>query len=328
MTFIASIIAKDGIAVIADSLVSSMEKSLNQKKWNDFISIKQKASKDGDFKLTEEEITELFEVKSSHTKDYENKLFTYDEYTVITTAGGAFINNKNIEALVLEIQQKTKVNKNYTTQTIEDKIKEFCSHLEAEVKIHLSNFHEIHDTVFIVSNYDKYARKGVIYKVTILSTSSDSLKITDHIFVRCGKEDAHIVCDGQPGIANRILYGGVLDSLETHNDIHESTKNELELHGISEGNGLPIDFFKNLKEKQSRDLIASKEDDIQLYSLTGLSLQQAVDLVYLLLKVERDFQAYTKRIPNVGGLIKLATINDEGVNFILGKTIIKPTRHL
>lgn len=137
-----------------------------------------------------------------------------------------------------------------------------------------------------------------------------------------------VVCDGQPNVAHRILYGGVLDILTAHSKLIGSTKDELIKLGIKEKKGLPENFFAELTKKQTQIILEIQKEEVQMNKLNNLSLQQAADLAFLLLKVERDFQACTKNIPTVGGVIKLAIIDDEGFKFILGNGVIKPTRHL
>ena len=64
-------------------------------------------------------------------------------------------------------------------------------------------------------------------------------------------------------------------------------------------------------------------DDMKINRLADLSLQQAVDLASLLMKIEINFQKYTENIPTVGGVVKLAIINKDGFKFISGNEILK-----
>lgn len=66
---------------------------------------------------------------------------------------------------------------------------------------------------------------------------------------------------------------------------------------------------------------------MELLNLSDLSLQQAVDLASLLMRLEVDFQKYTRNIPTVGGVIKLAVIDEKGFRFILGDTV-EPPKHI
>jgi hypothetical protein len=66
-------------------------------------------------------------------------------------------------------------------------------------------------------------------------------------------------------------------------------------------------------------------EDIKINKLTELSLQQAVDLSCLLMKIEIDIQKYTENIPTVGGVIKIATIDASGFRFVSGNEIVIPS---
>lgn len=62
---------------------------------------------------------------------------------------------------------------------------------------------------------------------------------------------------------------------------------------------------------------------MKINRLADLSLQQAVDLASLLMKIEINFQKYTENIPTVDGVIKLAIIDKDGFKFISGNEILK-----
>src|ERR1700754_2641528 len=98
MTFIASVIAKKGVAVIADSLITSVRPIIEFKDFYDYTKSKQGGNDDS--QIVSEEVFKLFQKKPSHTKDYEEKLFEYDRFTAITTAGYAIINDKCILEIV------------------------------------------------------------------------------------------------------------------------------------------------------------------------------------------------------------------------------------
>ncbi|MCA6361653.1 MAG: hypothetical protein IM638_01320 [Bacteroidetes bacterium] len=255
MTFIASVIAKDGIAVVADSLVSSFTETLERVDWEDFIEKNRAvAKKKNGFSFSEEEITQLFQTKPSHTKDFENKLFEYDDYTLISTAGSAIINNKRIVNLVAEIKKKTQKNKrSYRQQGIVRKIEEFCEILHQEVSAHMNEHGSIGETTFIFSHFDKNSLTPHVFKVSV-KPSSD----INSVSINTNTVKELIVCDGQPGIAYRILYGGIIEGLEIKNLILDSLKQELGKNGIVEGKQLPNGFFKSLDETQTLQIINSQ----------------------------------------------------------------------
>lgn len=84
---------------------------------------------------------------------------------------------------------------------------------------------------------------------------------------------------------------------------------------------IPKDYINNLLT--SPDVITKTiQDDMKIGKLTDLSLQQAVDLARLLMRIEMDFQKYTENVPTVGGVIKIATIDEKGFKFIKGSDVI------
>jgi hypothetical protein len=87
MTFIASVVARDGVAIIADSLVTTVRPVLDL---GDFLAfVERKASNRDDAQIDVAELYDLFENRASHTRDFEDKIFQYDSHTAITTAGNA-----------------------------------------------------------------------------------------------------------------------------------------------------------------------------------------------------------------------------------------------
>lgn len=77
MTFIASVIAKRGVAIIADSLVTTKVPSIELSEFLDFIKSESDKSKSSEVKLDPSEIIKLFKSRPSYTKDYEEKLFKF-----------------------------------------------------------------------------------------------------------------------------------------------------------------------------------------------------------------------------------------------------------
>ena len=167
MTFIASVIAKKGVAIIADSLITSMERVINYDSFLDFFKEKAKSTPIADIKIEPNELIFLFESKPSHTKDYEEKLFQYDQYTAVTTAGSASINNRRIEYLVREVIEYNKKDKNYRRKKIDAKIKDFIEYLNSQAIEHLNKFDYISRTTFIFTHFDNLKEITTIYKIEI-----------------------------------------------------------------------------------------------------------------------------------------------------------------
>lgn len=322
MTFIATVVAKKGVAVIADSLVTSMTRVIEYQKFLNFIKEKSQSTALQEIKIDPVEILELFNRKPSHTKDFEEKLFMYDKYTAVMTAGSASINNKRIEYLIKEIIDKNKKTSNYGNKRIETKIKDFCDFLNKQAIEHLNAYTEITSTTFIFSHYDKSKEISQIYKVDVRPCNKKEIKGDSFNCIRYKKMDDYykVVCEGQNRISERILFGEIDFLIDITPRIVQKVINDLKI----KEEDLPQDYIKNFLNESGTFLPKYFLNDMKVNKLAGLSLQQAVDLASLLMKIEINFQKYTENIPTVGGVIKLAVIDKDGFRFISGNNIIKP----
>jgi len=321
MTFIATVIAKNGAAVIADSIVTSTQPVIEYNEFIRFFEKKSAEAKNSPVVMDPKDIISLFQTKPHHTKNYEEKLFQYDKYTAITTAGAATINDKRIIDLIEEIKQKNKKDKGYTQKKIETKIKDFSAYLTEEVKKHLKDKSSIRPTTFIFTNFSQNTSKTTVFKVEVLSSSQKDLQVSGYDFVSYNMTNEYekVVCDGQNGISEKILFG---DILTVYNMIPRIAKKVALDFGVDEQKVSESYINKLRKDK---DIVPpSLFSEMKIFKLGELSLQQAVDLANLLMKVEIDFQNYTEDIPTVGGVIKLAIIDKKGFRFIAGHEITKP----
>ncbi|MCP5064700.1 MAG: hypothetical protein GY936_19870 [Ignavibacteriae bacterium] len=321
MTFIASIIAKTGVAIIADSLVTTSISSIEFGEFLNFLKEEANKTKSSEIKLEPKEILNLFKTRPSYTKNFEDKLFIFDDYTAITTAGAASINNKRISEIVSAVVNKNKKDKNYNRKGIETKVKNFCKSIESEIKDHLHSKTSIRPTRFILTHYDKNKKKSLIYKIDVNSASKKDLETVDFKFTsyKLVNDWEKVVCDGQNRISERILYGAIGDVYDLIPKITSKVIEDLKIN-IDD---IPKDYIKKLSEDKN---IVSPNlfEEMKIFKLSNLSLQQAVDLASLLMRLEIDFQTYTENIPSVGGVIKVAIIDKNGFKFISGNEVLKP----
>lgn len=321
MTFIASVIAKKGVAVIADSLVTSMNRVITYENFLELFAKKAKETPIQDIKITPDEIGSLFERKSSHTKDYEEKLFEYDKYTAITTAGAAIINDKRIESIINDILIQNKADKGYVKKKIETKVKEFSDFINKQAIEHINSYDEIGYTMFLWTHYNKKKEKTFIFKIEILpSSKTDIVEGFNCVSFKQVDEYYRVVCDGQNRISERMLFGEVDFFVYITPKIVNKVIETLKIPPEQVPENYVSDFLKNAQTFLPQQFY----DDIKMNKLAELSLQQAVDLAALLMKIEINFQKYTENIPSVGGVIKLAIINKDGFKFISGNEILKP----
>lgn len=319
MTFIASVIAKDGVAVVADSLVTTSSYVLGYGDFRKFLDSKKNPDGTVADSIQVTDLVKKFEKKPSYTKDYEEKLFQYDKYSAITTAGSAKINGKKIADIIDDIISKRVHKRGYYRKLLKTKIKDFCAELDIIARAHLATHKSIESTIFIFTNYDPRNHKTNIYRITINSANEKTLQDPKFELVTQTKtyDVEYVVCDGQNGISERVLYGNLTIAAGLSKWL---------LDRIEKDHKLKI--TPAYRDQIEKDIQPGVIDGLKISKLGDLSLQQAVDLAYLLLKVEMDFQKYTEEIPTVGGVIKLAVINKEGFKYISGESIIDPREHL
>lgn len=323
MTFIASVIAKKGVAIIADSLVTASKPVLGFDKFLKYLKDKEALSKGDGIKIDANEISGLFEQTPSHTKDYEEKLFKYDNYTAITTAGWAAINSQRIGSIIDELINRNKKDPHHNRKRIETRVKNFCSFLTSKVKGHLKNHDSIGAISFILTHYDRNKEETTSYKIDVLRSSKKDLSEENHLYVKYAKQPSiiKVICDGQNRISERILFGEFDLISELVPKIVGIVCNDFKI----EKDKIPPDYIQSLFSNKT---IITQQfyDDMKITKLTDLSLQQAVDLAWLLMRIEMDFQKYTEDVPTVGGVIKLAVIDKEGFRFISGDEINRPDK--
>jgi len=322
MTFIASVIAKDGVALIADSFATTIVPSIQISEFLNYLKEKAERENDEKIKLTPEEIIDLFKLRPSHTKDFEEKLFEFDKYTAITTAGTSTVNDKKIQTVIEEVKAQSRKDKHYNKKNINTKIDIFRKYLENQINEHLTKKSSIKPTKFIVTHFIKAKNKTKIFKIYVNSATSDDLKNEGFEFVSVieANDWEKVVCDGQNRISEKILFGGMDDIYELVPRIvlriFEDFNIKIEQKEIN-------DYINKIR-KDKKIISPNLFEEMKIFKLSELSLQQAVDLANLLMKIEIDFQTYTENISTVGGVIKIAIIDKNGFRYISGHEIIKP----
>lgn len=318
MTFIASVIAKKGVAVIADSLVTSEMPILKYRNFIDYINGQPK-NEEGETLVNTNQIISLFQHEPIFTKDFEEKLFQLNRFTAVTTTGAAYINDKSISDLIEEFKA-LQIDLEDMAVSFDEKLKQLCNYLNKVVREHLDKYPVVRYCTFIITYYEKHTHKTHIYKAVINEAGNEALASADYDFVTLTKEQdwVKVVCDGQNKISDKILYGLGKSLYGRFDAIVSSILEDLQL----QPDAIPPNFLVNLMNKPFFSQLFF--EDLELLNLTDLSVQQAVDLASLLMRLEVDFQKYTKNIPTVGGVIKLAVIDENGFRFIAGHNIESP----
>lgn len=315
MTFIASVIAKDGLAMVADSFVTTLEYSIDQSQFIDYLI---KSSKKNKTTIPLKDIIGLFIQRASHTRNFADKLFQFDNFSAIATAGSAYINGKEIKDIVKAIASEMQINEEvYYAKQIEDILKEFCDKIKEEVIEHLKSY-DCDETDFIFSHFNKKENKPQLFLIKVKSLSKDRFDQADsEIVTFSNRTHLKILTDGQDSFVDRLIFGSLYVNITDIKDhfLKYILKN-CKLKGFKKKEIIDtVNDFSFLENIVKEDVFSIK--------FRELSLQEAVDLATLLIKIIMDIQVYTEKIPTVGGLIRLAVIDKEtGFHWISGDKIL------
>jgi len=323
MTFIATVVARKGCALIADSLVTTSRAVLE---YDDFLQyMKTKITKDEagavHINLDTAEVIDLFQSKPSYTKDFQEKLFEYGSNTAIATAGVAKLNDKSLESII-NAAKKSLIKKGDNKQ-IKTRVQELANYLNKEANECLKAGNPVYHTIFIITRYSKGTQKTTIYKLSVNRKNPSDLKEGEELQCVTFSEQPEystVVCEGQNRITEKILWGDI----ETVYDLIPKVARHVIKDFKIKDEDIPPDYFSTLMKDKS---LFPQEfyDDIKMVKLRELSLQQAVDLAGLLMRIERDIQTYTENIPTVGGNVKVAIIDDKGFKFLSGHDLKSQT---
>lgn len=322
MTFIASVIAKKGVAVIADSLATYSKNVVTYDQFMDYLKSKQGNANSNEISINRNEVIGLFEKKPSHTTDYAEKLFQFDKFTAITLAGASQMGGKTIECLIEELVAMNEEDENYYSKTIATRVKDFCMFMEGKVRACVASRGYIGRSILLLTHYESITEKTLIYRIVIGESIGKSIEEDEwkHVSYEKISEDNYIVSEGQDLISRRILGEKKYSSLDIVADVIKEMGKDFNLPLKS----IPMDYVRQLADKIDLRSRRKKGDSEIQQSLSKLSLQQAVNMAYLFLKLEMTFQTYAEKIPTVGGLIKIAVIDKQGFRYITGHNILKP----
>lgn len=312
MTFIASVIAKEGIAIVADSFVTTVEHSLDEQTFLTYL--QDVPDKDN---IPIRDLIQLFERRASHTRNFVDKLFQFDRYSAVTITGAAYINGKEIKDIVKLISIEMQADEGvYRAKNIFEILQEFCDRLKIEVIEHLKN-NNLTATDFIFSHFNIQSNEPQIFVIKIKESNKDSFDPADLELVKYDDQtNLGIVTDGQDSFVDRLIFGSLYTNVsEIKIQLLNKVIETLNLEGEAKQKIIAaIDDFEFLKETVTKDMFS--------INFRELSLQEALNLAALLIKIVMDIQVYTEKIPTVGGLIRLAVIHkDAGFEWISGNKI-------
>lgn len=311
MTFIASVKARNGVAIIADSLVSTSVPVITVNSFERFLNAQ--ATDD----ISVEAIAKLFEHQTHHTNDYEDKLVKYDKYTAITTAGSARIGGKRISDVIHDKIKNNGKLSGYDKMTIKQKTDDFEKHIKKVIRA--TGQKKPIDTDIIFTHYNTKQNITEIIQMQVLASM-----VNNRYQTKCKQvtfpDNMKVVLDGQNHIASTLLYGCAIKAQDLQRAFIEDFIKKAKIRIAKKRKEAVLSELRSGIYKSFPTLL----DELQAFKIRDLSLQEAVNLSYLLLKVEMDFQKYTQDIPTIGGVIKLATISSDGYNMICGDKTISP----
>lgn len=318
MTFIASVIARDGVAIVVDSFTTTMERTMKFEDFEKYLD----ESDEGEIDL--KELLRLFEEKPSYTRDYAEKLTRYDKYTAITSAGHAQINGVLVKDLMVRASKKFQKLPGYTKQTIEEKIDDLVKELEVDIRKHIKKAGVIDTCEFIVSHYNKKDSRAQVFKIVVKPTTNDELKDTKREFIKVKDESTFgVVASGQDRIIDRMLFGSLYRTApRLTRKVAGAIFKEMKCRKATRTR-----VIDSLFPDSTDDFVLIKDvrSDLNMVSVRELRLQEALNFAALLMRIVRDIQVYTQNTPTVGGLIKLAVISkEEGYTDIQGHEILAP----
>ncbi|SDE91337.1 hypothetical protein [Chitinophaga filiformis] len=322
MTFIASVIAKKGVAVIADSLATFSKNVVTYDQFMDYLKRKQGNANSNEISINRNELIGLFEKKPSHTTDYAEKLFQFDKFTAITLAGASQIGRKTIEHLIQELVAINEEDENYYSKTVATRVMDFCRFMEEKVRACIAVRGYIGRSILLFTHYESITEKTIIYRIVIDKAVVQGIEEREWKYVSYERisEKSYVVIEGQDNISRKILEEKSHSSLDFIPCILEEMMEDfnLPLESIT-----PV-YVGQLANKIDLKLGYKKGDSEIQQTLSKLSLQQAVNMAYLFLKLEMTFQTFIEKIPTVGGVIKIAVIDKQGFRYVTGHNILKP----
>lgn len=147
MTFIASVAAKRGVAIIADSLVTSQQGILSFNNYLNYIRNKAEETGEDDVQINANELTALFRQEPSFTKDFEDKLMKINTFSCLTTCGSAYINGKSISNITEHFIYENSVELNSESSDADHIINMVRHHFNSEILQHIEGGHDLSNFV-------------------------------------------------------------------------------------------------------------------------------------------------------------------------------------
>ncbi|MDZ4182142.1 MAG: hypothetical protein U1B83_04630, partial [Candidatus Cloacimonadaceae bacterium] len=175
------------------------------------------------------------------------------------------------------------------------------------------------DTDIVFTHYNTRAKQTEIVQAIVRANRIEN-KWKINIKLSEFPSFMKVCLNGQNGIADNLLYGYALHAANLQQKFIENFIDKSKCRISAVRRKLVLEELRNDIYKNFPELL----DEFKAFKIRELSLQEAVNLAFLLLKAEMDLQKYTQDIPTIGGVIKVATIDANGYTVVCGDNIISP----
>lgn len=238
------------------------------------------------------------------------------------STGSAYINGKEIKDIINSIAAEMQSDKGaYDALKIDEKLSQLCDKIKKEILEHLTKYN-YSPTNFIFSHFNRNENRPQVFIIRTRKADKDTFdpdKDKDDLISFEERSHLKIITDGQDLFVDRLIFGSLYTNIT---DVKSGCINYI------------VDKFKPTDEEKTKIIDEIQHidflktvvtDDVFYVKFRDLSLQEAVDLAALLIKIVMDIQIYTEKIPTVGGVIRLAVISKQkGFDWISGDEIIRP----
>lgn len=319
MSFIAAVTARKGVAIIADSLekpelpVARLSDPFDRAAFDPvgvscldqpYIGFRDENDEAG---LLLSPAERLY-VEQFHTEDHSEKIFQFDRFTALIMIGITSVNDKSMGELIEEFKE-TSGNTGELAGKAPAKLGRFCNFLNAQIRVHLDHYKYIGRSVLILTCYDHQTMHTHICRIRIREYTYDCLGWCDS-FVSAKYIQDKIVCYGQYQISRSILRGFDLGDSRSLPQLVKNVLKRLR----SPDQHLPGKFIHLITTDPFYRFLLS--NNLKTINISDLSLQKAIDLASLLMRLEVDYFTLTRTSPKVGGAIQLAAIDGGGFQFV------------
>jgi hypothetical protein len=311
MSFIASVSAGKGFAMIADSLEIPELPLPEFSFFSQYVhpSYCQESEEDILHPLNHWSSSPLQHAGTERScrEDHAEKLFQIDTFSAIAAARILSINEKGLSDLLTEFKEGWR-DQDDSALGFAAKLNGFCDFINREIKSHLKNYGYLNGNLLFIAHYDVHTMSTNTFRIRIRDRHYESHRYMDN-FLLFRHKSSKISMHGSTPVSKALRPG--LESAYLR-DVYRLVRNIVrKIH--SPHNRIPGEFIDSLQHDRLYQFLFSK--DCKKIDIADLSIQQAIDLASMLIRLEMDYFRFTKAEPEVGGVISLAIVDEEGFRF-------------